>query len=495
MQAAHILLKLHRIPQSKIHLLLDINHKAIEDMEKKICKLRQEYVEKKEKEIDIEADEATFDRRDISQDVELKHLIQSKDCVMMWEQCAGIIQRGRPETLVLCKLQPKITELVDRFELPTAGVAGAVAFLMHFGMQGAAYQDASAMMQHYPASGTSPAIEQRVQGDYARPPLDFNGVRQQLSTTDFSAPGPGQSYPYYAEQPSVEKYAEQVPTQDLSAQKQLTSPQAEASPQPTPARQAVTKRQHLSYAEVHRELTAETTKLRVSADMLASLEADLQSAKVQSDLKEAAAISESFQSSQAGNALHDLILVAFGALMGAAGLCLQRATGSEFPEAPPMAAGAAGLVFSAAVWSSASPALSFAPLNPETVSSTMPQSEPAPSERPHRAAVPRPQPTSFSTRVPTISARPTLLVRTNPPASAPVEQKVDREPLRVSATMLRPQQPVPIPRSPQLAASRSALTRLSPPRGAALAPGAGRVGLTLWPQNQRRSSRPELGEY
>ena len=118
MQAAHILLKLHRVPQSKIHLLLDINHKAIEDMEKKICKLRQEYVEKKEKEIvlgdgkcwkDIEADEAAFDRRDISQDVEFKHLIKSKDCVMMWEQWAGIIQRGRPETLILRKLQPKIT--------------------------------------------------------------------------------------------------------------------------------------------------------------------------------------------------------------------------------------------------------------------------------------------------------------------------------------------------------------------------------------------------
>ncbi|CAE7562203.1 trmH, partial [Symbiodinium sp. CCMP2456] len=80
-------------------------------------------------------------------------------------------------------------ELVDRFELPTAGVAGAVAFLMHFGMQGTAHQDASAMMQYYPASGTSPAIEQRLQGDHARPPLDFNGVRQQLSTADFSAPG------------------------------------------------------------------------------------------------------------------------------------------------------------------------------------------------------------------------------------------------------------------------------------------------------------------
>ena len=58
---------------------------------------------------DIEADEATFDRRDISQHVEFKHLIQSKDCAMMWEQWAGIIQRGRPETLVLRNLQPKIT--------------------------------------------------------------------------------------------------------------------------------------------------------------------------------------------------------------------------------------------------------------------------------------------------------------------------------------------------------------------------------------------------
>ena len=38
---------------------------------------------------DIEADEATFDRRDISQDVELKHLIQSKDCVMMWGAVGG----------------------------------------------------------------------------------------------------------------------------------------------------------------------------------------------------------------------------------------------------------------------------------------------------------------------------------------------------------------------------------------------------------------------
>ena len=118
MQAAHILLKLHRIPQSKIHLLLDISHKAIEDMEKKICKMRQEYVEQKEKKIllgngqsskDVEADEATCEKRDISQSVDYRHLMVSKNSVIPWEQWAGIIQRGRPETLILRKLQPKIT--------------------------------------------------------------------------------------------------------------------------------------------------------------------------------------------------------------------------------------------------------------------------------------------------------------------------------------------------------------------------------------------------
>eukprot|EP00439_Symbiodinium_sp_Y106_P025949 s725_g3.t1 len=78
----------------------------------------EEDLEKKEKEIvfgdgkswkDIEADEATFDRR-LYRVLHLEFVnIQSKDCVMMWEQWAGIIQRGRPETLVLCRLQPKIT--------------------------------------------------------------------------------------------------------------------------------------------------------------------------------------------------------------------------------------------------------------------------------------------------------------------------------------------------------------------------------------------------
>ncbi|CAE6965865.1 unnamed protein product, partial [Symbiodinium natans] len=118
MQAAMLLLKLHRVPQSTIHLLLGQNHKAIEDMDKKICKLRRDFVQRKERDIifgngkswvDIEADEATFDKRDISQTPDLKHLIVKKGETVMWEQWAGVVQRGRPDTLVLHKLTPKLT--------------------------------------------------------------------------------------------------------------------------------------------------------------------------------------------------------------------------------------------------------------------------------------------------------------------------------------------------------------------------------------------------
>ncbi|OLQ11078.1 hypothetical protein AK812_SmicGene5167 [Symbiodinium microadriaticum] len=117
-QAAMLLLKLHNVKQSSIHMLLGVNHKAVEDVERKLCRLRKEYVEAKEKEIvfgdgkgwqDVEADEATFDKRDISRSINFKHLLKDKNCPVLWEQWAGIIQRGRPHTLVLRKLTPKLT--------------------------------------------------------------------------------------------------------------------------------------------------------------------------------------------------------------------------------------------------------------------------------------------------------------------------------------------------------------------------------------------------
>ncbi|CAE7815218.1 unnamed protein product [Symbiodinium microadriaticum] len=99
-------------------MLMDINHKAVEEMHRKLCLLRQEYVESKQKNIifgngttwaDVEADEATFDRRDISNDSQWKHLVKTKDATMLWEQWAGVVQRGKPETLALFRLAPKLT--------------------------------------------------------------------------------------------------------------------------------------------------------------------------------------------------------------------------------------------------------------------------------------------------------------------------------------------------------------------------------------------------
>ena len=73
-------------------MLMDINDKAVEEMHRKLCLLRQEYVESKQKSIifgngaiwaDVEADEATFDRRDISNDSQWKHLVKTQDSTML----------------------------------------------------------------------------------------------------------------------------------------------------------------------------------------------------------------------------------------------------------------------------------------------------------------------------------------------------------------------------------------------------------------------------
>ena len=108
-QSALLFLLLNRVPNATIHRILHINHKAIEDMDKRMMQLRKAWVEEKEKLIvfgngktwmDIEADEATFTTTDF------------KDCAedpakpVAWEQWCGIIQRGCPQTLLLKRLSP-----------------------------------------------------------------------------------------------------------------------------------------------------------------------------------------------------------------------------------------------------------------------------------------------------------------------------------------------------------------------------------------------------
>ncbi|CAE7491827.1 unnamed protein product [Symbiodinium sp. CCMP2592] len=54
-------------------------------------------------------DKATFDKRDISNELDFKHLMKNKKTAIMWEQWAGCIQRGHPQSLVLQRLTPKVT--------------------------------------------------------------------------------------------------------------------------------------------------------------------------------------------------------------------------------------------------------------------------------------------------------------------------------------------------------------------------------------------------
>ena len=116
-QAALLLALLLRVPLASIHIMLGINHKAVEDMQRRLEEIRRKFVEKKEKHIvfgksktwiDVEGDEVTFDKHDISQDPVLGHEVKGDKCVL-WEQWCGLVQRGKPETLIMTRLKPGLT--------------------------------------------------------------------------------------------------------------------------------------------------------------------------------------------------------------------------------------------------------------------------------------------------------------------------------------------------------------------------------------------------
>ena len=105
LQAVALLMLVSNVPLSTIHVLTQINHKALERMWRSLAFLRKSFVEKNEKAIqfgkgrawqDIEADEATFDKL-------------MSDSLVHWEQWAGLVARGRPESLVLVRCKPPPT--------------------------------------------------------------------------------------------------------------------------------------------------------------------------------------------------------------------------------------------------------------------------------------------------------------------------------------------------------------------------------------------------
>ena len=115
MQAAALLLRLLNVPLSSIHILTHINHKAIESMNRRLLLARKGHVQQQEKKIkfggcprawkEVEADEATFDKKTLTP----KELAINDGKPVVWEQWGAIVQRGRPETLVLRKLNPART--------------------------------------------------------------------------------------------------------------------------------------------------------------------------------------------------------------------------------------------------------------------------------------------------------------------------------------------------------------------------------------------------
>ena len=103
-------MRLAGVPLSSIHILLDMNHKALERMEQNLAFVRTAYVEhcqksmsfgtgKGKKWTEVEADEAVFDKFLLpAEDAE----VQKKP--MRWEQWLGIVARGKPSSLVLIRL-------------------------------------------------------------------------------------------------------------------------------------------------------------------------------------------------------------------------------------------------------------------------------------------------------------------------------------------------------------------------------------------------------
>eukprot|EP00438_Fugacium_kawagutii_P007345 Skav219312 [mRNA] locus=scaffold1152:119024:120103:- [translate_table: standard] len=116
-QAALLFLLLLGASHPQCRLILGVNHKMNEGMSSRLANLRKSYVEATEKKmvfgdgkrwVDVEADEATFDRSDVSKDLSYKDAVAKGKCIL-WEQWSGLLVRGKPQSLVLTRLSPALS--------------------------------------------------------------------------------------------------------------------------------------------------------------------------------------------------------------------------------------------------------------------------------------------------------------------------------------------------------------------------------------------------
>eukprot|EP00438_Fugacium_kawagutii_P027736 Skav224789 [mRNA] locus=scaffold764:90069:91052:- [translate_table: standard] len=116
-QTAILLFVLARVSLASIHLILGVNHKVMENLQEHLEQICTSHALQKEKTIvfgaimkwaDVEGDEATFDKRDISADPTWAKEVQDSGS-LLWEQRSGLVQRGKPQSLVLNHLNPSLT--------------------------------------------------------------------------------------------------------------------------------------------------------------------------------------------------------------------------------------------------------------------------------------------------------------------------------------------------------------------------------------------------
>ena len=110
-QAPTLLCLLADIPQSSISTILGLNHKHVERLSVALDEARYKCVLREEPRIqfgglpewvDVEADEV-----DLAKGAAEPDQIENDSETVIWEQWAGVVQRGRPESLVLFRLNPK----------------------------------------------------------------------------------------------------------------------------------------------------------------------------------------------------------------------------------------------------------------------------------------------------------------------------------------------------------------------------------------------------
>ena len=99
-QAALLLLLLLRVSQAAIHVALGVNHEVVENMQRRLEQIRHDHVIKKEKEI-VLGESSTWAEGDEDRADETHHAL--------WEQRSGLVQPGKPETLILSPLIPENT--------------------------------------------------------------------------------------------------------------------------------------------------------------------------------------------------------------------------------------------------------------------------------------------------------------------------------------------------------------------------------------------------